>query len=228
MSRYALLKSPLWIAGIVIALAWTAAGGDILFIEATRMPGRGQLRLTGQLGEVMKESGQAAWSYVRAHADKFGIDPNFYKAWDVHVHVPAGAIPKDGPSAGVSMPTAIVSLLSGRCLKEGIGMTGEITLRGNVLPIGGVREKLTAAHRAGLTHIILPFENKKDMEDVPDKVKNDLKISFVKEMDQVMEIALQKEPSIPPATGPGPAEKLANGNAAADEPELIPEGVPAD
>lgn len=217
-------KSP----GIVIALAWTAAGGDILFIEATRMPGRGQLRLTGQLGEVMKESGQAAWSYVRAHADKFGIDPNFYKAWDVHVHVPAGAIPKDGPSAGVSMLTAIVSLLSGRRLKQGIGMTGEITLRGNVLPIGGVREKLTAAHRAGLTHIILPFENKKDMEDVPDKVKNDLKISFVKEMDQVMEIALQKEPSIPPATGPGPAEKLANGNAAADEPELIPEGVPAD
>ncbi|MCH7859875.1 MAG: endopeptidase La [Candidatus Marinimicrobia bacterium] len=188
--------------GIVIGLAWTAAGGDILFIEASRMPGRGQLHLTGQLGDVMKESVRAAWSYVRAHAEDLGIDPNFYKAWDAHVHVPAGAIPKDGPSAGVGMLIAIVSLLTGRRVKEGIAMTGEITLRGRVLPIGGVKEKLTAAHRAGLKQVILPFENKRDMEDVPEKVKKDLKITFVKRMNQILDIALESEPSIPPVTGP--------------------------
>lgn len=209
--------------GIVTALAWTAAGGDILFIEATRMPGRGQLRLTGQLGDVMKESAQAAWSYVRAHADQFKIDPNFYKAWDVHVHVPAGAIPKDGPSAGVSMLSAIVSLLSGRRIRPGIGMTGEITLRGNVLPIGGVKEKLTAAHRAGLTHIILPWENKKDMEDVPEKVQRDLKIDFVKEMRQVLEIALEKEQTIEPARGP--KQEIPKGITGMDDPSVVPEGV---
>ncbi|MFC1620605.1 endopeptidase La, partial [Candidatus Neomarinimicrobiota bacterium] len=188
--------------GIVIGLAWTAAGGDILFIEASRMPGRGHLTLTGQLGDVMKESVRAAWSYVRAHAKDFDIDPNFYKAWDAHVHVPAGSIPKDGPSAGVGMLTAIVSLLSGRRVKSGIAMTGEITLRGNVLPIGGIKEKVTAAHRAGLKHVILPFENKKDLEDVPEKVMKDLKISFVKEMSQVLNFALEQEAVIAPVTGP--------------------------
>ena len=209
--------------GIVTALAWTAAGGDILFIEASRMPGNGQLRLTGQLGDVMKESAQAAWSYVRAHADVFNIDPYFYKAWDVHVHVPAGAIPKDGPSAGVSMLSAIVSLLSGRRIKAGIGMTGEITLRGNVLPIGGVKEKLTAAHRAGLKHIILPWENKKDMEDVPEKVLKDLKIDFVKEMRQVLEIALEKEQTTEPARGP--KKEAANGASGRDNPAVVPAGI---
>ncbi len=188
--------------GIVIGLAWTAAGGDILFIETSRMPGRGQLSLTGQLGDVMKESARAAWSYVRAHAEELGIDPNFYKGWDVHVHVPAGAIPKDGPSAGVGMLTAIVSLLSGRRVKENIAMTGEITLRGNVLPIGGIKEKITAAHRAGLKHVILPFENKGDLEDVPPKVKKDLRISFVKQMSQVRSLALERKAVVPPATGP--------------------------
>ncbi|MFB0515896.1 MAG: endopeptidase La [Candidatus Neomarinimicrobiota bacterium] len=193
--------------GIVIGLAWTAAGGDILFIEASRMPGRGQLTLTGQLGDVMKESARAAWSYVRAHANTFGIDPNFYKSWDVHVHVPAGSIPKDGPSAGVGMLTAIVSLLSGRPLKEGVALTGEITLRGNVLPIGGIKEKVTAAHRARLKHVILPFENKKDMEDVPAKVLKDLKFSFVKQMSQVLNLALEREAVVPPVTGP-PEEEI--------------------
>ena len=188
--------------GIAIGLAWTAAGGDILFIEASRMPGDGQLHLTGQLGDVMKESVRAAWSYVRAHAQDLGIDPKFYKAWDVHVHVPAGAIPKDGPSAGVGMLSAIVSLLTGRQVKEGVGMTGEITLRGNVLPIGGVKEKLTAAHRAGLKHVILPYENEKDIVDVPDKVKRDLKLSFVKRMSQVLDAALETEQTIPAAAGP--------------------------
>ncbi len=193
--------------GIAVGLAWTAAGGDILFIEASRMPGDGQLHLTGQLGDVMKESVRAAWSYVRAHAEELGIDPKFHKAWDVHVHVPAGAIPKDGPSAGVGMLSAIVSLLTGRQVKEGVGMTGEITLRGNVLPIGGVKEKLTAAHRAGLKHVILPYENEKDIEDVPDKVKADLKLSFVKRMSQVLEAALETEQTIPAVTGPVSEDK---------------------
>ncbi|MFC1482017.1 endopeptidase La [Candidatus Neomarinimicrobiota bacterium] len=188
--------------GIVVGLAWTAAGGDILFIEASRMPGKGQLTLTGQLGDVMKESVRAAWSYVRAHAEDMGLDPAFYRAWDVHVHVPAGAIPKDGPSAGVGMLTAIVSLLSGRRVKQAVGMTGEITLRGNVLPIGGVKEKLTAAHRAGLKHIILPSENEKDLVDVPEKIREDLKLTFVKRMDEVLEAALEKENVIPAVTGP--------------------------
>ena len=188
--------------GIVVGLAWTAAGGDILFIEASRMPGNGQLHLTGQLGDVMKESVKAAWSYVRAHAEDLKIDPTFYKAWDVHVHVPAGAIPKDGPSAGVGMLTAIASLLTGKRVRDGVGMTGEITLRGNVLPIGGVKEKLTAAHRAGLKHIILPTENKRDLVDVPAKVMDDLKITFVKQMEDVLKVALEKKQSTPPATGP--------------------------
>ena len=188
--------------GIVVGLAWTAAGGDILFIETSRMLGRGQLSLTGQLGDVMKESARAAWSYVRAHAEELGIDPSFYKGWDVHVHVPAGSIPKDGPSAGVGMLTAIVSLLSGRRVKEDIALTGEITLRGNVLPIGGIKEKITAAHRAGLKQVILPFENKKDLEDVPAKVKKDLKISFVKRMSQVLSLALERKAVTPPVTGP--------------------------
>lgn len=213
--------------GIVVGLAWTAAGGDILFIEASRMPGRGQLNLTGQLGDVMKESVRAAWSYVRAHADEFDIDPNFYRAWDAHVHVPAGSIPKDGPSAGVGMLTAIVSLLSGRRVKAGVGMTGEITLRGNVLPIGGIKEKVTAAHRAGLKQVILPFENKKDLEDVPEKVKKDLKISFVKEMSQVLNIALEKEAVIEPVTGPSGEEPESEeaGSGLATVEDVQPEGV---
>ena len=198
--------------GIVVGLAWTAAGGDILFIEASRMPGKGQLTLTGQLGDVMKESVRAAWSYVRAHARELGIDPDFYRAWDAHVHVPAGAIPKDGPSAGVGMLTAIVSLLSGRRVKQAVGMTGEITLRGNVLPIGGVKEKLTAAHRAGLKHIILPSENEKDLVDVPDKIKEDLTLTFVKRMEEVLDTALEKDNVIPPVTGPSNG----NGNKSAD------------
>ncbi len=176
--------------GIVVGLAWTAFGGDILFIEATKMPGKGNLKLTGKLGDVMKESVQAAMSYVRSNAKKYGIDENFYKENDIHVHVPAGAIPKDGPSAGVAMTVAIISLLLDKPVKSKLGMTGETSLRGNVLPIGGLREKATAAHRAGLNHIIAPHENEKDLEEIPDKVKSELKITFVKEVDEAIKLSL--------------------------------------
>ena len=176
--------------GVVIGLAWTAFGGDILFIEASKMPGKGGLKLTGKLGDVMKESAQAAYSFVRENAEKFNINEDFYKTYDIHIHVPAGAIPKDGPSAGVAMITSIVSLLTGKPIKNKLGMTGEISLRGNVLPIGGLKEKSTAAHRSGLNHIVVPFLNKKDLEDIPDKVKKDLKISFVKEVEEVIKLAL--------------------------------------
>ena len=176
--------------GVVVGLAWTAFGGDILFIEASKMLGKGGLKLTGKLGDVMKESAQAAYSYVRANAKAFKIDEDFYKKYDIHIHVPAGAIPKDGPSAGVAMITSMVSLLTDKPIKHGLGMTGEISLRGNVLPIGGLKEKSTAAHRAGLNHILAPFLNKKDLEEIPDKVKKDLKISFVKEVEEVIKLAV--------------------------------------
>jgi len=176
--------------GVVIGLAWTAFGGDILFIEATKMPGKGALKLTGKLGDVMKESAQAAFSYIRANTKKYGIDESFYKKYDIHIHVPAGAIPKDGPSAGVAMISSMVSLLTDRPLKNFLGMTGEISLRGNVLPIGGLKEKSTAAHRAGLKHIIAPYLNEKDLEEIPEKVKKDLKITFVKEVQDVIKLAL--------------------------------------
>ena len=176
--------------GIVVGLAWTAFGGDILFIEATKMLGKGNLKLTGRLGDVMKESVQAAMSFVRSNAPKYNIDENFYKKYDIHVHVPAGAISKDGPSAGVAMTIAIISLLTNIPVKSRLGMTGETSLRGNVLPIGGLREKATAAHRAGLNHIIAPYENKKDLEEIPAKVRSELKITFVKEVDEAIKLSL--------------------------------------
>jgi len=176
--------------GVVTGLAWTAAGGDILFIESTKMIGKGRLTLTGQLGDVMKESATAGLTYVRAHAATFGINPEFNEKTDIHVHVPAGAIPKDGPSAGVGMVTSLVSLLTDIPVKEKIAMTGEITLRGNVLPIGGVKEKVTAAHRSGIKEIILPHHNEKDLEDVPEHVKKDLTFHFAKEIQDVIRVAL--------------------------------------
>ncbi len=182
--------------GVVVGLAWTAFGGDILFIEATKMSGKGALKLTGKLGDVMKESVQAAYSYVRSNAQNLGIDSTFYKKLDIHVHVPAGAIPKDGPSAGVAMITALVSLLTNTPVKDKLGMTGEISLRGNVLPIGGLKEKATAAHRAGLTHILAPSQNEKDLVDIPKTVLKELKISFVKDVSEVLKIALALLPKI--------------------------------
>ena len=176
--------------GVVTGLAWTAAGGDILFVESTKMKGKGQLTLTGQLGDVMKESATAALTFVRSHAKDFAINVNFNQESDIHIHVPAGAIPKDGPSAGISMVTSLVSLLTDFPVKEKVAMTGEITLRGNVLPIGGVKEKVTAAHRSNIKEIILPDHNRKDLEDVPDHVAKDLKFHFAKEIKDVLKVAV--------------------------------------
>ncbi len=176
--------------GVVTGLAWTPTGGDILFVEATQMPGNKQLTLTGQLGDVMKESAQAALSYVRSQAEAFGIKKDFFEKSDIHIHVPAGAIPKDGPSAGVTMTTAIVSMLTGRLVKHDLAMTGEITLRGKVMPIGGLKEKVLAARRAGIKTIIIPEKNKNDLEDVPEDVKKEMNFIFADTIDQVINNAL--------------------------------------
>jgi len=181
--------------GVVTGLAWTPTGGDILFIEATMMPGNKQLTLTGQLGDVMKESAQAALSYVRSQAEQFGINKDFYEKTDIHIHVPAGAIPKDGPSAGVTMTTAIVSMLTGKVAKQNMAMTGEITLRGKVMPIGGVKEKVLAAKRAGITTVILPEKNKNDLDDVPEELRKEMTFIFVDTIDQVIASALDGKKS---------------------------------
>jgi len=176
--------------GVVTGLAWTPSGGDILFVEATQMPGNKQLTLTGQLGDVMKESAQAALSYVRSQAEAFGIKKDFFEKSDIHIHVPAGAIPKDGPSAGVTMTTAIVSMLTGRLVKHDLAMTGEITLRGKVMPIGGVKEKVLAAKRAGIKTVILPEKNRNDLEDVPEDLRQEMNFIFADTIDQVINNAL--------------------------------------
>jgi ATP-dependent Lon protease len=180
--------------GVATGLAWTPTGGDILFIEATRMKGRKGFSLTGQLGEVMKESAQAALSYVRVKAKALKIPENFFDGSDIHIHVPAGAIPKDGPSAGVTMFTAITSLLTGRPVRSDVAMTGEITLRGLVLPVGGIKEKVLAAKRSGITTVILPKRNEKDLEEVSEQVRKEMKFHFVQKMDEVIQIALKPEP----------------------------------
>jgi ATP-dependent Lon protease len=174
------------LVGVATGLAWTEVGGEILTIEVTPMPGKGQLILTGKLGDVMKESAQAAVSYARAHAQHFGFDTDFYTQTDIHIHVPEGAIPKDGPSAGIAMATAIISALSGRSVRNNVAMTGEITLRGRVLAIGGLKEKLLAAMRAGLRTVILPRENQKDLDDLPLEIKRALDIILVEDMREVL------------------------------------------
>jgi len=176
--------------GVATGLAWTSAGGDIMFIEAIQMPGRGQITLTGQLGDVMKESAQAAWSLLRARAAALGIPPETFTQSDVHLHVPAGAVPKDGPSAGITMATALASLLCRRPARHDLAMTGELTLRGRVLPVGGLKEKLTAAVRAGVKTVLVPARNQSDLVDLPDEVKQMLDIRKVETIDQVLEQAL--------------------------------------
>jgi ATP-dependent Lon protease len=189
------------IPGIATGLAVTAVGGDILFIEATRMKGKGSLTLTGQLGDVMRESAQIAHSYVRSKAEQLGISPDVFEATDVHLHVPAGAIPKDGPSAGVALSMAMASLFSGRTVRGDVGMTGEVTLRGRVLPVGGIKMKVLAAHRAGLTTVILPKRNEKDLDDLPAEVRSDMRLVLVERIDEAMTVAFgaeaRQEVSIP-------------------------------
>jgi len=177
--------------GTVTGLAWTAVGGDILFIEALKTKGKGKLLLTGQIGEVMQESAQAAFSYAKARSADLGIDETVLDNFDIHIHLPEGAIPKDGPSAGITMATALVSVLAQRPVRKDVAMTGEITLRGNVLPVGGVKEKLLAARRARIKTVILPEKNERDLEDLPREVRDDLTFIFVENVRQVFEVALR-------------------------------------
>jgi ATP-dependent Lon protease len=208
--------------GVATGLAWTPTGGDIMFFEATRMPGAKGFMVTGQLGDVMKESAQAAMSWVRSKAKDYGVDPNFFSTSDIHMHIPAGAIPKDGPSAGVTMATALISLLTGRSVRKDVAMTGEITLRGQVLPVGGIKEKVLAASRAGLTTVILPKRNEKDLDDVPEGVRAKVHFIFAEEVDQVVRAALT-----PSTKGDGNEPRAESGEQAGSdnrgEPERQPE-----
>jgi ATP-dependent Lon protease len=191
------------VPGVAVGLAWTPTGGDVLFVEATLMKGARTLTLTGQLGEVMKESAQAAMSWVRSHAHALGLPVDFWATSDVHVHVPAGAIPKDGPSAGVTMAVALVSLLSGRAVRPGLAMTGEVSLAGRVLPVGGIKEKVLAAHRAGVRTIILPRRNEKSLlEDIPPQVREVMTFRLVDTLEEVIEVALEEAPAPPRTTLP--------------------------
>jgi ATP-dependent Lon protease len=189
--------------GVATGLAWTAVGGDLLFIEVVAVPGKGQLLLTGQLGEVMKESAQAALSYARAWAGAQGLSPELFAKQDIHIHVPAGSIPKDGPSAGITIGTAILSVLTGKAVNRRVAMTGEITLRGEILPIGGLKEKVLAAKLAGVQTVIIPKLNQRDLVEVPETIKKGLAFHFVEHMDEVLELALV------PATAPPPAKRAA-------------------
>ncbi len=180
------------IPGVVPGLAWTPFGGDILFIESTKMPGSKGFQITGSVGNVMQESARAALSYVRSHTVDLGLPKDFFDKSDIHLHIPAGAQPKDGPSAGVTMATSLVSLISGRPVKKGVSMTGEITLRGQVMPVGGIKEKMLAAHRAGLKTIILPKRNALDLEDVPEEIRKSLSFVFAETVDDVLKEALDE------------------------------------
>jgi ATP-dependent Lon protease len=202
--------------GVALGLAWTMTGGDMLFLEATRVPGDKGFTLTGQLGDVMKESAQAALSYIRNRAPSLEIDPEIFRKSDLHLHIPAGAIPKDGPSAGITMATALASLLTGRPIKPDVGMTGEITLRGKVLPVGGIKEKVLAAARFGLKTVILPKHNEADLDDVPQTVREQMKFVLVDTVDEVLAAALD-EP-IPGVDGAG--ELRPNGSSRIGQPTV--------
>jgi ATP-dependent Lon protease len=196
--------------GVATGLAWTPVGGDILFIEATRMPGGKGFLVTGQLGDVMKESSQAAYSYVRSKSVDLGIEQDKLDKSDIHLHIPEGATPKDGPSAGVTMATALASLLTNRRVKDNIAMTGEITLRGRVLPVGGIKEKVLAAHRAGLDTVILPIRNERDLDDLPEEIRKELTFILAERVEDVWKAALEDAKTVP-------AELNGHGN---HEPEL--------
>jgi ATP-dependent Lon protease len=208
------------VTGVATGLAWTSVGGDILFIEATKMPGKGGMTLTGQLGDVMKESAQAALSYIRAQATSLGIDDSVFRQFDLHVHVPAGGIPKDGPSAGVTMATSLVSLLTGINVRADVAMTGEITLRGKVLPVGGIKEKVLAAKRAGVKRIIMPDRNKKDLVEIPEENRKDLEFIFANMIADVLKHALVKVPT--PLDPKATAAKKKKGEKNDDSDEVNP------
>jgi ATP-dependent Lon protease len=192
--------------GIATGLAWTEVGGQVLTTEAGLMHGKGRLTLTGKLGDVMQESAQAAMSYVRSRASQLGLSPDFYRHLDIHVHIPEGAIPKDGPSAGITLATAVASALTKIAIRRDVAMTGEITLRGKVLPIGGVKEKLLAAHRAGSRTVILPRDNEKDLADIPVAIQQELSLRFVESMDEVLDLALERKIEAPPVMVPAASE----------------------
>jgi ATP-dependent Lon protease len=183
------------VPGVATGLAWTPVGGDILFIEATRIPGTGRLILTGQLGDVMKESAQAALSIVKNRAGSLGVDESRFGKSDIHIHVPAGATPKDGPSAGVAMFMALVSLMTDRTIRSDTAMTGEISLRGLVLPVGGIKEKVVAAHRAGIKRVMLPARNRRDFEDIPEEARKELEFIWLERVEEAVAAALESEPS---------------------------------
>jgi ATP-dependent Lon protease len=188
--------------GVATGLAWTPSGGDILFIEATKMPGKGEVMVTGNLKSVMSESAATAVSFVRSRAKSLGLDPEFLKATDLHLHVPKGASPKDGPSAGVTMFSAVASLLLRCPVRRDVAMTGEITLRGSVLPVGGIKEKLLAAHRAGIREVLVPARNEPDLEEIPSDVRGELRVHLVKRIDEVLSLVLEPPSSIPPLGSP--------------------------
>jgi ATP-dependent Lon protease len=200
--------------GVAVGLVWTPVGGDIIFIEATRMRGGKQFTMTGHLGEVMQESMTAALTWTRANCERYGIDPDFFRKQDIHIHVPSGAVPKDGPSAGAAMVTALVSLLSGRAIREGLAMTGEMTLSGVVLPIGGVKEKVLGAKRAGIKEVLLPADNEPNaVADLTPEILGDLKITYVRTLDEVLEYALQKDPVAPAMVPAEPKPKRVGSDA---------------
>jgi ATP-dependent Lon protease len=204
------------IPGVATGLVWTPTGGDVLFIEATRMPGSKGFQLTGSLGDVMQESARAALSYVRSRTEELGLEQNFFETTDIHLHVPAGAQPKDGPSGGVTMVTALVSLISGQKVSSDVGMTGEITLRGQVLPVGGIKEKVLAAHRAGLKTIVLPKRNEADIEDIPQEVRKSIEFVFVDTVDEVLDIALDTNHRETESQPEEPTKEMAHAQSDAD------------
>jgi ATP-dependent Lon protease len=181
------------VPGVATGLAWTPVGGEILFVEASRAPGSGRLILTGQLGDVMKESAQAALSLLKARSQALGIDPVAFEAQDIHVHVPSGAIPKDGPSAGVALFTALASLFRDRTVRSDVAMTGEITLRGLVLPVGGIKEKVLAAHRAGIAKVLLPARNRRDFSEIPEAVRRKMNFAWIETVDEALAETMTKD-----------------------------------
>jgi ATP-dependent Lon protease len=210
--------------GVATGLAWTATGGEILFVEASRMPGKGRLKLTGHLGDVMKESAQIALSYLESNAAAYGLPPDTFETNDIHIHVPAGAIPKDGPSAGVTMFAALFSLMAGKKTRSDTAMTGEITLRGLVLPVGGIKNKVLAAQRGGIKRIVMPERNRKDLVEIPEQVRREMEFVFVRKMDEFLQHVIDLKAGealfAPPPKGRKSAPKTRD--EAEDEPEPEP------